>query len=582
MKTKEIVRFIYEQLKVFKLKIFVILITIIFITIIGVITPLYGEKLFDEGIMKKDFQGIVYYILVIAGLFLLEQIIQFIQFTQYEYINRVVPYNLLKRAFKHSLDLKISYYKDNSFYKVINNTFADINHISQVTNASIIQSVVSLFKIIGGIIGLSIINWKMMLFTISIIPISLIVSHLFSNIKRKYFKRFLKANEDFNLWFNETLNGVELVKLWNLKKRKYNDFEKKQGEVMKQNSKMEYVDNASTIVGSSITFMLNYGLILLGAIFIMQEKLTIGGLYAFISYSGLVIQPMEIISGVIGRLSSSVPAFERYISYFQNEIEDTDSKNKLNTESVIPVEKICFDKVDFSYTGEKQILKKMNFTVNKGEKVAFIGLNGSGKSSLLNLLLRLYEPNSGRVLFNDIDIKDLELESYRDMFSVMNQRIYLLNDSIKNNIDIYHQLTNAEISEYVEITTLTDYLNMLPEGIDSNVGYNGTKLSGGEKQKIALARSLAKKSNILILDEATANFDIKAEHLFNEYIYNTNRYDFIFIVTHRLDILKKVERIFVIEDGTIIEAGSYEELSDKGIEIEKLLLKEEKENECSN
>lgn len=582
MKTKEIISFIYEQLKVFKVRIFVILISIIFITLIGVITPLYGEKLFDEGIMSNNIQKVVYYILVILGLFLLEQIIQFIQFTQYEYINRVVPYNLLERAFKHSLDLKISYYRDNSFYKIINNTFADINHISKVINASIIQSVVSLFKIVGGIIGLAIISWKMMLFTISIIPISLIVSHLFSNIKRKYFKGLLRANEDFNMWFNETLNGVELVKLWNLKKKKYIDFEKKQSKVIKQNKKIEYIDNASTIAGSTISFLLNYGLILLGAVFIMQEKLTIGGLYAFISYSGFVIQPMEIISGVIGRLSSSVPSFERYISYFKNEIEDTDNKGKIKIESIIPVEKICFDNVDFNYTAGKQILEKMSFTINRGEKVAFIGLNGSGKTSIMNLLLRLYEPDAGRILFNDVNIGDLELESYRDMFSVMNQRVYLLNDSIKNNIDVYQELTNEEIDELVKIATLTDYLNTLPQGIDSNVGYNGTKLSGGEKQKIALARSLGKKSNILILDEATANFDIKAESLLNEYIYNTNRYDFIFIVTHRLDILKKVERIFVIENGVVIEEGSYQELTAKGIEIEKLLLKEEEKNECGN
>lgn len=582
MKTKDIISFVYKQLKDFKLRIFLILITIVFITLIGIITPLYGEKLFDEGIMKSNSQNIIHYILIISGLFLLDQIIQFIQFTQYEYINRMVPYNLLEKAFKHSLDLKISYYRDNSFYKVINNTFSDIGHISKVTNANIIQSVASLFKIIGGIIGLAIINWRMMLFTISIIPLSLIITNLFSIINRKHFKRLIKANEDFNMWFNETLNGVELVKLWNLKKRKYMEFEKKQKEVLKQSRKIEYLDNINTIVGSGVSFLMNYGLIYLGALFIMKDKLTIGGLYAFISYSSLVIQPMEIISDLIGRLSSSLPSFERYTNYFQNEIEELNNKNMLRSESIMPVNKICFDKVNFNYTAEKQILKSMSFTVNRGEKVAFIGLNGSGKSSILNLLLRLYEPNDGRILLDNVNINDLDLESYRDLFSVMNQRVYLMNDSIKNNIDIYHDLTNTEIDEFVKIATLTDYLDTLPEGVNSNVGYNGTKLSGGEKQKIALARCLGKKSNILILDEATSNFDIKAEHLFNEYVYNTTRYDFVFVVTHRLDILKKLDRIFVIENGKIIEEGSYNELSEKGINIKELLLKEEDKNECDN
>lgn len=582
MKTNEIIKFVYEQLRVFKVRIFIIMLTIIFITIIGVVTPLYGEKIFDEGVMNNDFHAVIYYILVIFGLFLIENIIQFIQFTQYEYINRIVPYNLLKKAFEHSLDLKISYYRENGFYKIINNTFYDINHITQVMNASIIQSIVSLFKIIGGLIGLSIINWRMMLFTISIIPISLIVSQFFSNIKRKHFKSVLRANEEFNMWFNETLNGVELIKLWNLKRIKNDEFQKKQSELIRQNSKMEYLDNASTMAGSTITYFLNYGLILLGALFIMQEKLSIGGLYAFISYSGLVIQPMEIISGVIGRLSSSVPAFERYISYFKNEVEDVKKENKIKAESIMPIKKICFDKINFSYTGEKKILNNLSFTVNRGEKIAFIGLNGSGKTSVLNLLLRLYEPNGGRILFNDVDINDFELETYRDLFSVMSQRIYLLNDTIRNNIDIYHNLNDEEIEELVKVTTLTAYLDTLSDGMDSSVGYNGAKLSGGEKQKVALTRSLGKKSKILILDEATSNLDINAEHTFDEYIYSTEHYDFMFIVTHRLNILKKMNRIYVLENGVIVESGSYKELVSKGIEIEKILLKEEKNNERSD
>ncbi len=582
MKTREIVAFIYEQLKEYKVRILVILFTIVFITIIGIITPLYGERLFDEGIIKKDIHQSIYYILIILGLFLVEQIIQFIQFTQYEYINRMVPYKLLKRAFQHSLDLKISYYKDNGFYKVINNTFADIDHISQVTNASIIQSIISLFKIIGGIIGLAIINWRMMLFTISIVPISLITSRFFSKIKRKYFSNFLKANEEFNMWFNETLNGVELVKLWNLKKKKYEEFEIKQSVVMQQNKKIEYLDNENTIVASCITFMLNYGLILLGTVFIIQDKLTIGGLYAFISYSGLVIQPMEIISGVIGQLSSSIPAFERYINFFLNEAEDTETRNKVKIDRADDIGRISFENADFCYTNEKYTLKNLSFTVNKGEKVAFIGLNGSGKSTILYLLLRMYDPNSGNILFDGVNIKDIELESYRDLFSVMSQRIYLLNDSIRNNIDIYHELTGNEIDELVNITDLKSYITTLPDGIDSNVGYNGTKLSGGEKQKIALARSFGKKSKILILDEATSSFDVKAESLLNDYIQRTKKYDYVFIVTHRLEILKNVDKIFVIENGEIIETGSYFELYDKGIEIEKLLLKEKNENECCN
>lgn len=582
LKSREIFRFIYDQLKEFKLRILVIIMTMIFITIIGVITPLFGQKLFDEGILKGDYQRVLHYIVLIAGLFLLEQGIQFLQFTQYEYINRIIPYQLLKKAFQHSLDLKISYYRDNSFYKVINNTFSDMNYLSQIANADMIQTLVSIFKIIGGMIGLAIINWKMMLLTICIIPVSLLLSHFFSVKKRKCFQDLLRENEKFSMWFSETLNGVELIKLWNLKKRKYQEFERYQQNVMKRNRKMAYLDNANGIADSGVSFLLNYGLILLGAFYMMRGSLTVGGLYAFISYSVLIIQPMELIAGVAGRLLSSMPSFERYMSYFRNDTEDNGSANKLILSDVMPIEKIVFDQVDFGYTEEKKLLKQISFSVHKGEKAAFIGLNGSGKSSILSLLLRLYEPDRGRILFGDVDINRIRLDEYRELFSVMTQHAHLLNDTIKNNINIREELSEEEIGQAAQIVMLKEYLAGLPDGMDTKVGYNGSKLSGGERQRIALARSLGKRCRILVLDEATANFDLKVEQSFHEYIRNTERYDFMFIVTHRLDILKDMDRIFVLENGEIVESGSYQELIDKGIDIRELLLREENGNGSRN
>lgn len=576
MKKKEILRFIYDQLSVYKFRVWVILISVLFITGIGVITPLFGQKLFDEGILKGDLERILYYMAIIAGLFLAEQIIQFLQFTQYEFINRSIPYRLLEKAFRHSLDLKISYYRDHSFYKVINNTFADINYISQAANADLIQTVVSVFKIAGGMIGLAVINWRMMLVTVCIIPLSLLVSHLFAVRKRGHFQQLMDAGEKFSMWVSETLSGVEFVKLWNLKKQKYREFERYQRDVLKQNRSIEYLDHANRIIDSGIQFLLNYGLVLVGALFIMKGSLTVGGLYAFLSYSGLIIQPAQMIAEIAGRLSGSMPAFERYFTYFQNRTEDLETENKHKVSDIMPLERITFENVDFGYTKEKKILKQVSFTVHKGEKIAFVGLNGSGKSSILSLLLRLYEPEQGRILFGDTDITQIGMEDYRSLFGVMTQQTYLMNDTIKNNIDIYGEMSAEQIGKAVNVVMLNEYLSALPDGLSTNVGYNGSKLSGGERQKIALARTLGKTCRILVLDEATSHFDSKVERAFQEYIRDTKQYDFIFVVTHRLEMLQEMDRIFVLEEGKIVISGSYQELSDQGIDIKSFLLREEK------
>lgn len=576
LKRKEIFRFICEQLSAFKLRVLIIFISILFITGIGVVTPLFGQKLFDEGILRGDFQRILYYTAMIAGLFFTEQILSFLQFTQYEWINRSIPYRLLERAFRHSLDLKMSYYQDNSFYKVINNTFADINHISQVTNADLIQTLMGVFKIAGGMIGLAVINWKMMLMTVCIIPVSLLISHLFSAQKRKHFQKLMGAGEAFSMWFSETLSGVEFVKLWNLKKQKYREFEKYQQAVVRQNSKMEYLDHANRMIDACVSFVLNYGLILTGALFIMKGSLTVGGLYAFLSYSSLIIQPAQMIAEIAGRLSGSMPSFERYLEYFRNETEDLETKDKCKVSEIMPLERITFEKVDFGYTEKKQILKQVSFTVHRGEKAAFVGLNGSGKSTILSLLLRLFEPQHGRILFGDTDISCIELEEYRGLFGVMTQHAYLMNDSIRNNIDIYGEMADEQIGQAAEVVTLNEYLSSLPEGLSTNVGYNGSKVSGGERQKIALARTLGKTCRILVMDEASSNFDLKAEEAFREYIRDSKRYDFVFVVTHRLEMVQDMDRIFIMEEGEIVESGSYQELTGRGIDIRELLLREEK------
>ena len=313
-----------------------------------------------------------------------------------------------------------------------------------------------------------------------------------------------------------------------------------------------------------------------GALFIMKGSLTVGGLYAFLSYSSLIIQPAQMIAEIAGRLSGSMPSFERYLEYFRNETEDLETKDKCKVSEIMPLERITFEKVDFGYTEKKQILKQVSFTVHRGEKAAFVGLNGSGKSTILSLLLRLFEPQHGRILFGDTDISCIELEEYRGLFGVMTQHAYLMNDSIRNNIDIYGEMADEQIGQAAEVVTLNEYLSSLPEGLSTNVGYNGSKVSGGERQKIALARTLGKTCRILVMDEASSNFDLKAEEAFREYIRDSKRYDFVFVVTHRLEMVQDMDRIFIMEEGEIVESGSYQELTGRGIDIRELLLREEK------
>lgn len=575
MKKKVVFKYIFKQLKVYKFKIVVIFFCMLIIAILGAISPLLQEKLFDKGIMARNMDNVIWYTILLATIFITEKIFDFIQFVQSEYINKQLPYALLHNTICHSLDLKISYYKDNNFSKIINNTYKDISEITEIVNTSILESLINVFKIIGGIIGLFVINWKLTIFILMVIPIEIFISNIFSNKRQKLNEKMLKYNENFAVWLSETFNSMEILKLWNLQNRRRKEFVNLQTEMMKTETKMDYLDIYSDIASSTINIIFTYGLNLLGAFFIFRNKLTIGGLFAFSAYSVYVMQPMAILASIIYKFSSSYPSIERFLKYFDNEVESGEGVSLIEA-SIKNINRIVFDDVVFGYENKEPILKGVNFDIKRGEKVAFIGCNGSGKSTILNLLLRFFEPTSGEITINGTKIGEISLGEYRKLFSVMNQNLFLFEDSIKNNINIENELSDFEIKKYLDLLDAKDFIDSLPEGINTRVGYNGTKLSGGEKQKVVLARTLCRKAPVLVLDEATASFDINAEKQFDKYISETKQYEIIIVISHRVDILKTMDRIFVLDGGKIVDIGTFEELEKRNSNFLNI-LKEERE-----
>ena len=571
---KKVLRFILDLLKPYKIRIIIVSVCMIFVSLLGILSPLLQRILFDDGIVAGNLNIVIKYTLIIIALFLIEQIFEFLQFIHYEYINKQIPFNLLYRAVNHSIELKVAYHKDNNFTKTINNVYSDVSNITQTVNASLLQAAISFFKIIGGIIGLCLISWKLTIFILTIIPLEIFIKNFISSKRTKHTKTIMKLNEKFSIWFSETFKSIEIIKLWNLQKKRKDEFNMLQKEMIKTETKIDYNDNFSQISSQMLSILFSHGLNLLGAILILKSKFTIGGLFAFTAYSMYVMQPIALLANIAYKLNSSIPAFKRFMDYFDNDIEILEGIS-INDECH-DIEYFSFENVVFGYDNKDSVLKSINFSIHKGEKVGFVGVNGSGKSSIINLLLRFFEPTSGKICLNGIDIQNIALNEYRNLFSVMNQTISLFDDSIRNNVNILNDLTEDQIHYYLDLATASDFVNLLPNGLDTFVGFNGSKLSGGEKQKVSLARTLAKKSKILILDEATASFDIGAEKKFDKYITQSHIYDIVIVISHREDILKGLDKIFVVENGVIIASGTFYELAAKS-NIFNTILTQEKE-----
>jgi len=222
--------------------------------------------------------------------------------------------------------------------------------------------------------------------------------------------------------------------------------------------------------------------------------------------------------------------------------------------------KIKFENVSFGYDKNKTILKNINFEINSGEKVAIIGSNGSGKSSIINLILRFYKPDAGRILLDDVNIEDLNLKDYRSLISVVSQDVYLFDTTIKENINLSLPVADSEVHRAAKESGADKFIDRLSEKYDYSVGENGSKLSGGEKQKVAVARGLVRDSKILILDEATSNYDVESEIELCEYIKENYTDKTVIVITHKPEILKIMDTIYVLQKGEIVGRGSHDEL----------------------
>lgn len=569
---KEYTRFVFALIKPYKKRIIIITLCMLAVACISMVNPIISRRIFDDGISKTDYRTVVVYSSILISLFFIEQLINFIQFMHYTYINAMIPYNLLRKAFSHSLKLKVSYYKDTNFTQVINNTYYDISKITTVFDSNVLYSLISVVKLVGGIIGLLLINWKLTLFILAVIPLKTVVVNFFTKQRRVIFKNLMKITEEYMWWLNETLNSVEIIKLWNLIKEKKRQFISQQRKILKINFKQKYLDQTGQIAQSSIDNIFYNLLYMFGAALIFRNEMTIGGMFSFIAYSSYVTNPISLLTFIRYQLAEAAPSFERYINFMQNETEYQDMENMIsvNNNPLFP-QKISFDNVSLSYS-KNEALHSLSFDVKKGEKVAIIGNNGSGKTSLINLLLRFYEPTQGAIFMDDINISNIKMDEYRSLFSVMTQHPFMFNASIENNIDLTGKMTDDELQTVCTNANILSFTCDLPEGIETKIGYNGSKLSGGQRQKIALARTFGKKSAILLLDEATASFDSESEAIFNEYIKETCKYDFIIVITHRPSILSALDKIVYMENGYIKDIGTYDELIKRYPVLENQLI----------
>lgn len=564
MSNREAVRKLLALLKDYTKIISIIFECLLISTVLNLCVPLLSRRIMDDGFIGGNKELLIKLVLCSLMVYLVISVIDIIKEKNRINISAKIQYSLSEQAFSHLMKMKASYFNNKNYAEILNNINVDIGNMTSIADEGVFFVVTQAFSMTGGVIGLFILNWRMTILVLLFIPIKYVVMKKFAKQRKKVMDDFINDSQKYARWFGDTIGGVREVKLFGILNYKHAEFSQKQSKVVERQKKLNILSQWNNIIDTTLVQILVTVIYIIGANLVFKFQLSVGSVFAFITYSAYVTGPISAILNIGYLLSGIIPSTKRYYE-FMNLQEETDKGKLIKPE----FGNLKLEEVFFSYETDKPILTDVNIEIPKGSKTVLIGKNGSGKSTIINLLTRMYEPTAGQIKLKGVNIFEITLESYRNMISVVSQQIYLFNDTIRNNICIYKKVSDEVIETACKDSGLEDFLKEV--SLDYVVGQNGAMLSGGQKQKIALARALVHDKPIIIFDEVTSNTDVYSEHQINGLLHTRLKEKTVIIITHKQEILQDVDQIVMLKDGAVVGTGKYDDLVINNAEFKDML-----------
>ena len=441
--------------------------------------------------------------------------------------------------------------------------------LSRITNdvstlQNILASVVVDFVVQGitfvGIIGLLLfLNWRLTLATFMVIPIAVFAIDQASSKLRRVGTVIQERLAMVAAIAQEAVSSIKIVRSFATEEEEYERFKEESDLHFKAVMKGTQVRGALEGIVEVILIAALAAILWIGGRNVIGGKLTAGGLIAFLTYIGLLVQPVRVLSRVVSTIQQGAASADRVF-----EILDEANEVPLTEHPVVhsPMKgHVSFENVDFRYNDSKHVLNGISFEIKPGEKVAIVGPTGAGKSTIADLVMRFYDPQGGAVKVDGIDIRDLELKSYRRQIGVVPQDPVLMKGTLAYNIGYgCRGMTKASLERAAKMAGIYDFIMTLPRGFDTEVGERGVTLSGGQRQRVAIARAVVRDPRILIMDEATSSLDALVEQQVQEAMHNAMEGRTSIVIAHRLSTIRDADRILVLRDGKIAEAGTHDEL----------------------
>ena len=506
-----------------------------------------------------DFSKIAKILFTLLGLYILSAIFSLIQGFTMTGVSQKITYKLRNDMAEKLNRLPMKYFDKKTNGEVLSIITNDIDILSQNLNESITQIITALCTIIGIIIMMLSISPLMTLVSFVILPVTAFVVKKIVSKSQKYFKKQQDYLGHVNGQVEEIYSGHTIVKAFNGEEEAINNFMKANQELYVSGWKSQFL---SGLMHPLTRFLSNFGYVavsVIGGYLAIKGKITVGNIQSFIQYNQRFTQPIEQVAQVSSQLQAMIAAAERVFEFLEETEEPKDAENGIDISKIKG--NVEFKNVKFGYDEDKTIINNFNETVKEGQKIAIVGPTGAGKTTMVKLLMRFYDLNSGNILIDGHDIKDFKRGELRSVFGMVLQDTWLFFGSVKDNIRYSKPDANdSEVIEAAKAAHVHHFIKTLPNGYNSMINEESSNVSAGQKQLLTIARVILANPKILILDEATSSIDTRTEIQIQSAMDNLMKGRTSFIIAHRLSTIKNADLILVMNHGDIVEQGKHEEL----------------------
>ena len=545
--------------KLYKGTYYFVLLSAILLSGSSIISPYLLKTVIDDYISLGDFDGMVLIISLMFGALIFEVIFQFLFVYYANWLGQRVIRDLRVKLLDKVLSFRMAFFDRTSVGRLVTRAVNDMETIASIFSQGLFMILADFLKMGIIIVVMLIVDWRLSLIVFSILPIIVYATRLFQSSMKKAFEDVRLQVANLNSFVQERINGIKIVQLFHTENHEFQNFKKINEQHKKAWLKTVWYNSiffpiAELSSSVAIGLLVWFG----GLNVIVEGIISLGTIFLFIQMSQMLFRPLRHIADKFNTLQMGMVAAERVFNLI-------DRDEKINDGGTISAEKIkgsiSFKDVNFSYVSGEQVLYEINLDVKPGEKIAIVGSTGAGKSTIINLLSRFYENETGMITIDNISIKDFSIQFLRKHVGVILQDVFLFADTIYNNIVLFNtDVKKEDVYDAAKQIGVHEFISSLPGGYQYNVKERGVMLSSGQRQLIAFLRVYLSNPSILVLDEATSSIDSYSEELIQKAIKKITEEKTAIVIAHRLSTIKNSDRIVVMDKGRVVEVGKHDEL----------------------